>query len=124
VFGIGTGNFFTRVGMSAENMYMHMLAEEGLFVTIFFIGAIIILWLKLKQIHRGHKDLFYKIYSTIILVYLLSGCFHPTQFEVLGYLLLGAAFSNFMLLGQNDKTVKYNAISAHDMKDFTPEGGI
>jgi O-antigen ligase len=124
VFGIGTGNFIHKVGMSAENMYMHMLAEEGLFVTMAFVGAIVLLWLKLKKVHRGQNNLFYKVYSTIILVYLLSSCIHPTQYEVLGYLLLGAAFSNFMLLRQSEKTVKCNAILISDMDNLVSGGQL
>jgi O-antigen ligase len=102
IFGVGPGNFvnesvkITQLEMSAENVYLQILAENGLIFIVVSGGIIIYLFFSLRK-KNSTNNLYFVAYNFVFLSLLLNGVFNISQADPTFFILLGLVFSNFFI---------------------------
>lgn len=98
IFGVGPGNFIEEsfkicgLNLSAENMYLHILAENGILFSFIWWLTIFLLFVRLKM-GQGKSNVYVKMYQFVLLSIILNGIFDITQADPMSFILLGVIFS-------------------------------
>lgn len=97
--GVGPGNLpeeiykqgYTTYVRSAENTYLHIIGEYGLFIVL----SIAIFILSLKDKYKYDLSLFSKMLNLSIWGILMISMFDNNQGEIIIYIILGIRYSNY-----------------------------